>query len=273
MNYIIYGCSFIVLFLIGADRCTKSLGNPKEDTKLSLVWADEFDYEGVPDSTRWRYDLGDGCPQVCGWGNKELQYYTNHLKNAKVQDGFLHIEARKEAFKDKAYTSTRLLSKGDWDHGRLEIRAKLPKGKGTWPAIWMLPINRTTYGTWPACGEIDIMEHVGYEPDTIYGTVHTQAYNHMINTQRGGQIFVPNSEDDFHIYTIEWSPKRINWLVDNVQYHTFANENATYKEWPFDQPFHLILNIAVGGNWGGKMGVDETIWPQKMLVDYVRVWQ
>ena len=273
MSNIFYLLSAFSL-LFGAEQCYKNVATkPLTNPERKLVWSDEFDYEGLPDNTLWRYDLGDGCPTICGWGNNELQYYTNRLENARVKDGFLHIEARKEDFETKKYTSTRLLSKGDWREGRIEIRAKLPSGLGTWPAIWMLPTDRTKYGRWPACGEIDIMEHVGFEQDSIYGTIHTAAYNHLRNTQKGGQIFVPNAEKDFHVYTIEWTPEYINWLVDDVQYHSFQNEQTGYQAWPFDQPFHLIMNVAVGGNWGERKGVDETIWPQEMLVDYVRVWQ
>lgn len=245
---------------------------PQEE--YQLVWSDEFDYTGLPDESKWGYDVGNGCPHICGWGNNELEYYTEkQLKNARVENGHLIIEAHIERIIYNNYTSARLVSKGkgDWTYGRMEIRSKNPKGKGTWPAIWMLP-TENKYGGWPRSGEIDIMEHVGYEVDSVFGTVHTMAYNHGIKTQKGGQLAV-NSEDEFHVYSIEWTAEKIDFYIDDKQYFTFENENASSKEWPFDQPFHLILNLAVGGNWGGAKGVDDSIWPQRMEVDYVRVYQ
>lgn len=240
-----------------------------------LIWSDEFEYEGLPDSSKWSYDVGDGCPDICGWGNNELQYYTeDRLKNARVENGNLIIEAHQENYETRNYTSARLLTRNRdaWKYGRFEIRAKLPSGKGTWPAIWMLPEN-WEYGGWPESGEIDIMEHVGHEPERVYATVHTEAYNHVLGTQDTDTLRVADAEQNFHVYTLEWTPQNLNWYIDGEQYSSFDNENATYKEWPFDQPFHLILNIAVGGNWGGAQGVDENIWPQQMVVDYVRVYQ
>lgn len=239
-----------------------------------LVWADEFEQEGAPDSSRWTYDLGDGCPDICGWGNNELQYYTQRPENVRIEDGRLIIEAHREPYEGKEYTSTRLVSrqKGDWKYGYIEARAKLPQGTGTWPAIWMLPTD-WQYGGWPASGEIDIMEHVGYNPERVYGTVHTKAFNHAIGTQKGDSTEVVDAHHKFHVYAIDWSPEKIDFLVDGEVYHTFLNEGTGYEAWPFDQPFHLLMNLAVGGNWGGAKGVDEEIWPQRMEVDYVRVYQ
>ena len=239
-----------------------------------LVWADEFDYTGLPDSTKWSYDVGDGCPNVCGWGNNELEYYTEKRReNARVEEGQLIITAKKEEIENKEYSSARLVTrgKGDWTYGKIQIRAKLPTGLGTWPAIWMLSTD-WSYGGWPESGEIDIMEHVGYEPDSIYGTVHTKAYNHSIGTQKGGRILISDCEDEFHIYTIEWTQNKIDFFVDENKYFTFEKESGSDK-WPFDKRFHLLLNIAVGGNWGGVKGVDESVFPQEMKVDYVRVYQ
>lgn len=240
-----------------------------------LVWSDEFDGEGLPDPTRWSYDAGDGCPDRCGWGNNELQYYTvERRRNARLENGRLIIEAHREAYESRDFTSARLVTKekGDWRYGRVEVRAKLPSGRGTWPAIWMLPTDRA-YGGWPVSGEIDIMEHVGYAPDTIYGTVHTEAFNHTKGTQKGGTIAVSDCESEFHVYAVEWSAEKIDFLVDDWRYFTFEQEGNGYEGWPFDKRFHLILNIAVGGNWGGSQGVDDSIWPQRMEVDYVRVYQ
>lgn len=234
-----------------------------------LKWSDEFISAGLPDNTKWGYDVGGS-----GWGNNELQYYTDsRLENARVENGNLIIEARKEAYGGKNYTSARLVSrnKGDWKYGRIEVKAKLPGGRGTWPAIWMLPTD-WVYGAWPASGEIDIMEYVGYDPGIVHGTVHTEAYNHSIGTQVGASYSVPNAETAFHVYAIEWDESKIDFFVDGNKYFTFNNQ-GTWQKWPFDQRFHLILNIAIGGNWGGVQGVDDNIFPVKMEIDYVRVYQ
>jgi beta-glucanase (GH16 family) len=245
------------------------------NTSPRIVWSDEFDYPGKPDTTKWNYDLGDGCPDGCGWGNNELQYYTDDPRNVRVENGKLIIEAHQDSSHNKSYTSTRIVSKGkgDWKYGRIEVMAKLPRGKGTWPAIWMLSTD-WKYGGWPASGEIDIMEHVGYDPGVIHGTIHTEAYNHLKGTQKEGKIFIPDAQDQFHLYSVNWSSDKIEFLVDNKVYHTATKgPDHDFKSWPFDERFHLIMNIAVGGNWGGKEGVDPSIWPQQMEIDYVRVYQ
>lgn len=255
---------FLILSFIGSTQINEE----------RLVWTDEFDKSGLPDSTKWSYDKGDGCPHVCGWGNNELQYYTwEREENARVENGKLIIEAHKEDFENKKYTSARLVSKnkGDWKYGKIEIRAKLPSGKGTWPAIWMLPTLKRNM-KWPDDGEIDIMEHVGYQPEWIYGTIHTGAFNHIKGTQKIDSIKIPDAETAFHVYTLKWTPEHLQWLVDDKIYHT-VKSTESYQEWPFNNNFHLILNLAVGGGWGGRHGVDETIWPQRMEVDYVRVYQ
>lgn len=237
-----------------------------------LVWADEFEHTGAPDSALWNYDIGTGSG---GWGNNELQYYTRDPKNVRVENGKLIIEAHHDSLSHMAYTSTRLVSKGkgDWRYGRIEVKAKLPKGRGTWPAIWMLPTD-WKYGGWPASGEIDIMEHVGFDPGVVHGTIHTEAYNHIRQTQKEGKIAVANTDGEFHIYAVDWTKDKMDFYVDSKLYHTVARiPSDDFRGWPFDQRFHLILNVAVGGNWGGKEGIDESIWPQRMEVDYVRVYQ
>ena len=272
---------YIAPLLLGLGLIMASCAQQKEEKKEStpqagrlLVWADEFEIDGAPDSSRWGYDLGNGCPNVCGWGNNELQYYTQQPGNVRVEDGKLIIEAHRELYRGKEYTSTRLVSKnkGDWQYGYIEARAKLPSGTGTWPAIWMLPTD-WAYGGWPASGEIDIMEHVGYNQGMVYGTVHTKAFNHGIGTQKGDSIAVADASDAFHVYAVDWTPQKIDFMVDGKVYNTFRNEGTGFEAWPFDKPFHILLNIAVGGNWGGAQGVDTTIWPQQMQVDYVRVYQ
>lgn len=266
MKYTTIACLFL-LFL----SCS-----PSENTgDRKLVWSDEFEVGGTPDSSKWDYDLGDGCPDNCGWGNNELQYYTGDPKNVRVADGKLIIEARKDSIGGKGFTSTKLITRGreDWLYGRLEIRARLPRGKGTWPAIWMLP-SEWKYGGWPASGEIDIMEHVGFDPGVIHGTIHTEAYNHMLGTQKEGKITVADAQENYHVYSVDWSEDKMEFFVDDKLYHTVTRDpKDDYKGWPFDQKFYLILNIAVGGNWGGEQGVDPDIWPQQMEIDYVRVYK
>lgn len=235
-----------------------------------LVWNDEFDVNGLADSTKWGYDRGGN-----GWGNKELQFYTaGRSENARVVDGHLIIEARREDMQNNKYTSARMVTKnkGDWKYGRFEIRARLPRGKGIWPAIWMLP-TKSVYGGWPKSGEIDIMEFVGYMPDSVFGSVHTGLYHHTIGTQKTKGIMLKDLGDAFHVYAIEWTETRISFYIDGKKYFQFDNSRSGSGAWPFDQEFHLILNIAVGGNWGGKFGVDDSIFPQTMEIDYVRVYQ
>ena len=263
----------ILLLLVLFESASNEI--PDRTTFGKLVWSDEFNYTGSPDSTKWNYDLGDGCPNVCGWGNNELEYYTKDSKNVRAQNGVLIIEAHKEGKGSKQYTSTRMVSKfkGDWLYGRIEVKAKLPRGKGTWPAIWMLSTD-WKYGGWPESGEIDIMEHVGFDPGVVHGTIHTETYNHGKGTQKEGKITVPTCMDEQHVYAINWSENKMDFIVDDKLYHSVNRDpKENFKGWPFDQRFHLIMNLAVGGNWGGKQGVDDSIWPQRMEVDYVRVYQ
>jgi beta-glucanase (GH16 family) len=231
------------------------------------VWQDEFDYSGLPDPAKWNFELGGD-----GWGNNELQEYVRSLKNAHVDNGVLTITARKKRTEKRNYTSARLTSKGkgDFRYGRFEIRAKLPTGRGTWPALWMLPTGKA-YGGWPKSGEIDIMEHVGFDPGRVHITVHTEAYNHRIATQRGRSRMVDDVAR-FHVYRMDWTPASIRGYIDDELLFDFPNEGTGSAAWPFDQPFHLMMNIAVGGDWGGKEGVDSTVFPASMEIDYVRVY-
>ncbi|GAB3506184.1 glycoside hydrolase family 16 protein [Pseudoxanthomonas daejeonensis] len=231
-------------------------------------WQDEFDGDGQPDPAKWGYDLGGK-----GWGNNELQYYTDKPANAFVADGLLTIVARRQRAGKNPYTSARLVSrgKGDFQYGRIEFRARLPVGRGTWAALWMLP-TENRHGGWPRSGEIDIMEHVGYDPGQVHVTVHTQAYNHKIKTQRGKQAHVDSHSSEFHRYRVDWTPDWIRGYIDDAPVFEFANEGTGPDSWPFDQPFHLLMNLAVGGDWGGAQGVDESAFPAWMEVDYVRVY-
>ena len=262
-------------------------GKPPATDRWSLVWQDEFDYEGPPDPEKWNVE--EWPARVV---NDEDQAYTSRSKNVRVTDGNLVIEAHKEDYGNANYTSARIQSqgKGDFLYGRIEARAKLPRGMGTWPAIWMLPSDPFTYATtcsddpdwqgsadcdaWPNSGEIDILEHVGYEMGHIHGTVHTKAYYWALWEQRKGRILIDDVDRAFHDYVVEWSPERIDMYVDDSLYFTYVNEGAGWEVWPFDQPFHLIINIAVGGMWGrAGGGIDDSIFPQRLLVDYVRVYE
>ncbi len=261
-------------FTLGCSN-EENTNNPtdeKDSLKVegfNLVWNDEFNIDGKPDDSKWGYDIGGH-----GWGNNELQFYTSDSVNVRVNKGKLEIEAHYFKNAEIKYTSARIItkSKGDWKYGRVEVKAKLPYGLGTWPAIWMLPTD-WEYGGWPSSGEIDIMEHVGYDPNVIHGTVHTEAFNHSIGTEVGDQLIIPTAITAFHIYAIEWYENKIDFYIDDNKYFTFENQNKTYKEWPFDKRFHLIMNIAFGGNWGGAQGIDNSIFPVKMEVQYVRVYE
>jgi beta-glucanase (GH16 family) len=260
--------SFVILVIRMSSCSAPEKIAVKNDWKL--YWDDEFNYNGLPDSTKWNYDVGGH-----GWGNNELQYYTKASpKNVEVSNGTLKLKAIREKMDNRDYTSVRLLTigKADFTYGKVEVRAKLPPGRGLWPAIWMLGSNIRTVN-WPDCGEIDIMEHVGFQKDSIFGTVHTKAYNHGIGTQKTRSIFIGDPYDNFHVYAVEWTPDHMNFYLDNTLYNHFGNERKTTAEWPFDSPFFLILNLAVGGNWGGKEGVDKTVFPAAMEVDYVRVYK
>ncbi|MBO1364116.1 glycoside hydrolase family 16 protein [Prevotella sp. A2931] len=275
--------SLLIFPLLGSCSTFFTTGSKREkvpngrnqqtiQARYRLVWHDEFDYAGLPDSTRWSFETRGN---QSGWGNNELQHYTeSRLQNASVSNGCLRITARKEDYENKRYTSARLTTKGhaQWLYGRMECRAKLPVGRGTWPAFWMMP-SENTYGIWPASGEIDIMENVGFDPDKILATTHTQQFNHIKGTSVSGTILVPTCNTEFHVYAVEWDEREIRGYVDGHHYYTYANQKKGWESWPFDKPFHIILNLAIGGDWGGKMGVDDTIFPCSYVIDYVRVYQ
>jgi beta-glucanase (GH16 family) len=247
----------------------------------SLVWSDEFSAEGAPDPAKWDYEEGF-------IRNNEAQYYTrSNPRNARVEHGLLIIEARKEHLENlptkkgrrsarttAEYTSASLTTRGkaSWTHGRIEVRAKLPTGRGMWPAIWMLGTNISQVG-WPRCGETDIMENVGFDPDVIHANIHTAKYNHVQKTNKGSKITVEKPYAAFHNYSVEWDDKKMDFFVDDKKYFTFDNEGSGEAAWPFNKPQYLILNVAVGGAWGGEKGIDDSIFPQRMEVDYVRVYQ
>jgi beta-glucanase (GH16 family) len=255
--------------------------------KGELAWSDEFESDGAPDPASWTVEEWSA-----GVVNDEDQAYTARPRNVRVEDGHLVIEAHKEDYDGGRYTSGRLQSSGKVDilYGRIEVRASLPRGQGTWPAIWMLSSNPFHYATtcedeedwqgdedcdaWPNSGEIDIMEHVGYQMGHVHGTVHSKNYPWPLWNQRKGRILIDDIVDEFHVYSLEWTPDRIDIFVDDTVYLTYINEGNGWEEWPFDQPFHVILNVAIGGGWGRAGGpIDDSIFPQKMLVDYVRVYR
>ena len=243
----------------------------EEVINYSMIWNDEFSEPEI-NSDKWNFEIGTGN---WGWGNNEAQYYTSDSENAYIDDGKLVIQAVNENFGGMNYTSARMTTKnkGDWKYGKLEIRAKLPSGTGTWPAIWMLSTDGV-YGGWPESGEIDIMEHVGYNPFHVHGTIHTENNNGMDGTQIGGHIEMNDVFTDFHTYTIEWSEQSIKWYVDDTQFFTYYNDNQNnFETWPFNQDFHLLINLAIGGTWGGQQGIDDSIFPVKFEIDYVRVYE
>jgi len=259
------------------------LATPGLAGEWQLVWSDEFDKPGLPDPAKWDYETGF-------IRNNEAQYYTRaRPENARVENGMLVIEARKEVFKNPdfdpgagswrrsreaaQYTSASLTTRGkaNWTYGRIEVRAKLPSGRGTWPAIWTLGTNRQA--GWPGCGEIDIMEFVGYDPGVVHANIHTGKYNHIKKNGKGSQLTVPDASSAFHVYALEWDTNHLDFFVDDKKYFTYANEGTGADAWPYDRAQYLILNLAIGGAWGGQQGIDDAIFPQRYYIDYVRVYQ
>ena len=264
-------CTYGILFMFisGFQYCakaqTKTAPNPS-GRYTKLVWQDEFDNPGLPDPAKWKYDTGFIA-------NHEIQYYTLRRKeNAQILNGFLEIVARNDSFITGGVmhpiTSARICTqdKQTWTYGRIEVRAKIPSSLGTWPAIWMLGSNITTVD-WPTCGEIDIMEHVGFMPDTLHFNEHSAS------TDKGTRIYYPSPEKDFHIYTVEWFPDRIDWYFDGKVVFTYNNDHSGTGTWPYDKPQFIILNLAFGGDWGGSKGVATNSLPQHFYIDYVRVYQ
>ncbi|WP_353778961.1 family 16 glycosylhydrolase [Winogradskyella sp. 3972H.M.0a.05] len=239
-------------------------------TLNNLVMADEFDVEGTPNPAMWGFDIGTG---VNGWGNQELQYYTNRPENVRVENGFLLITAIEESFEGSSYTSGRILTKGlfETQYGRFEARMRLPYGKGFWPAFWLLGANIDEVG-WPQCGEIDVMENAGARPTIVSSAVHGPGYNAGLAITKEYDFEDARIDNEFHVYGIEWSPNQINFYVDDDLYHTITPADVT-GEWVFNNgEFFILINLAVGGVFDGPPN-DETVFPQTMVVDYVRVYQ
>lgn len=274
----------VLLFTLTAISCSSSpemsdAGDEPDfesadESEWVLVWSDEFDSNQL-DEEKWSFQYGTGENEgLTGWGNNELQYYTDREENVYLEDGKLHITARQERFEGMDYTSGRIrtMNNADWTYGRFDIRARLPEGPGIWPAIWMLPSDNV-YGGWPKSGEIDIMELVGHEPETIHGTVH-YGPDWPDNEHTGGTYSLSEGtfSDDFHTFSIEWEPNRIRWFVDGEHYFTVTPSDLQPHNYPFNERFHLLINLAVGGNWPGSPD-SSTEFPQTLVVDYVRVYQ
>tara|TARA_R110002050_G_scaffold1281_3_gene9246 strand:- start:62583 stop:64235 length:1653 start_codon:yes stop_codon:yes gene_type:complete len=248
------------------EKPSQNTETPTVDVSYTnLIWSDDFDVNGAPNSANWTYDLGAG-----GWGNGELQSYTSRSDNVVVEDGILRIIAKAESYSGSNYTSARLKSQGlfDFTYGRVDIRAKLPEGGGTWPALWMLGSNFETVG-WPACGELDIMEHVGNNQNVVQSAIHTPSS--FGNTINKGDVTISNVASEFHIYSVNWSPDEISFLVDDVIFYTYNPATKDTNTWPFNADQFLIMNIAMGGALGGT--IDSSFTQSTMEVDYVRVYQ
>ena len=250
---------------IQATPGTKSIVTTVQ-SELELVWSDEFDATTL-NLDNWTYELGDGCPNLCGWGNNELQEYTDN--NHRLEEGMLIISAEK--ISSNNYTSTRIVTKGkqEFQYGRIEARVKVPSGAGMWPAFWALG-NDIETNSWPNCGEIDIIEYVGKNPGQIFTSVHTaSSFGNTVNTQITP---IPNVEDDFHVYSIEWNKDFIEFFFDDSRVYRYAPQIQNNETWPFNKPFFFILNLAVGGNFGGPVA-NNIEFPREFIIDYVRVYQ
>ena len=268
---------FSFLILISFFFVTSSCSNDETQTVVNfkeLVMQDEFDVDGALDSSLWSFDIGngEGTDAGEGWGNNELQYYTNRTENITVQNGVLIITAKKESYEGASYTSAKILTKGKFEqaYGRFEARIRLPYGQGMWPAFWLLGGNIDEV-KWPNCGEIDIMENRGQEPTLTHGTLHGPGYSAGQAITKAYDLVNDRLDTDFHVFGIEWGPEYINFYIDDVLYNQITPADVT-GEWVFDQPFYIIINLAVGGSFVGPPN-NETSFPQTMLVDYVRVYK
>ncbi|MEL4306735.1 glycoside hydrolase family 16 protein [Joostella sp. CR20] len=262
MKLQLYFCT-LFLFFISAEKLFSQTSTTKDE--YTLVWEENFDKPNLNEAD-WNFELGDGCPNNCGWGNNERQQYTKN--NHRIENGNLIITAKKDG---DNYTSTRITTRGKHEflYGIIEAKAKLPTGKGIWPAFWMLGANIKDVG-WPTCGEIDILEYVGKEPQTIYTTIHTKD-THGDHASSHKTIF-ENIEKGYHTYKMEWTPQKIDFYVDNKFVYSYNPEDKTIGNWPFFEPQYIIVNMAVGGNFGGPE-VDDSIFPQEYSIDYIKVYQ
>lgn len=269
MNLSVKRCGVVPLGLLlcSAWIASAQSANPAARHKHQLVWSDEFDYTGQPDPSKWEFETDTG-----GWGNGEAEHYSSELDNARVEDGHLVIEARRESGHTYMYSSARLHSRQSFLYGHLEVRAKVPTGLGTWPAIWMMPVQQTYGdGLWPDNGEIDLMEHVGRAPGVYLANFYTKNFNWMLHTGKSEYFFPLNHfEDDYHIFALDWDSEEIALSVDGLLINVFKNPHTDWQDWPFNKEFHVILNLALGG-FGGD--IDDSVFPQQFLIDYVRLYQ
>ncbi len=272
--------------ILPKETCNISLKN--DDTKIgfnntgyeapatypgyNLVWSDECNGPSL-DAAVWTPESGDGCPQLCGWGNNELEYYTNNTNNLFFQDGKMIIEAKAESFGGKNYTSARIKTQGKktFKFGRIDIRAILPKGKGIWPAFWLLPQDNV-YGNWPKSGEIDMMENMGSDPSRVLGTLHFGPGPNSTYISKNYILPGATFNEQFHVFSLEWKQDQIKWYVDNTLYGTINKADLGSNNYPFNEQFYLILNLAVGGNFPGNPDA-TTVLPQWLIMDYIRVFQ
>ena len=281
IHFLVFAIYIFILCSCSEDE-DKAQGNdqaPIFSSNWEMLWSDEFDGEDL-DLSKW-----NKLSWRPGWVNNELQAYTERDTNIFLESGFLVLQGLIDpGFSgtdyngndyNADYTSGRVNTDGKFSttYGRFDIRAKLPKGKGSWPAIWMLGESINSIG-WPDCGEIDIMEHVGYDEGMIHGSIHTEEYNHMYNTQRSGSKYIENVTSTFHVYSLEWSPFYLRYLIDDEPFFFVYNDSkGDNSKWPFDDPHYIILNLAIGGDWGGVQGISTSEFPMRMMVDYVRVFK
>ena len=244
-----------------------ALGAPLAAADQKLVWGDEFDQDGAPDAKKWGYESGR-------LRNKEAQFYTvGRSENAVVRNGCLVITGRKEPWEKAEYTSASLNTQGKFEftYGSVEVRFQVPKGRGVWPAVWMLGASHGVT-PWPLCGEIDLMEYVGWSPDTLHFTIHTKAFNHLAKNQLSSKVTVPEPWSGFHTTRLDWTKEKLVISLDGKPVRDYQNAHQGEEQWPFDKPQYVLLNLAIGGAWGGAKGIDDSIFPAEMRVDYVRVY-
>ena len=267
--------SGLLLLLLMLGGCASIGGRAPASTaenpdQWRIRWHDEFSYTGQPNPELWNIEvLGPGAY------NRELQAYTDRPQNVRVEDDLLIIEAHPMPRTSLGYTSARIHTRNRNNilGGRVEIRARLPRARGTWPAFWFLPVNTGDRYGWPHSGEIDLMEHVGFDPGVIHGSVHTSKYNWPDGNHHTATYRLPSAVSDFHIYALEWSAESLDFFINDVLFTSYVNEGSGWEAWPFDVPFYLIINLAVGGEWGGAEGVDREAFPQRLEVDWVRVYE
>lgn len=265
----------VLVFVTLLGSCATIAGRAPESTaahpeQWRLRWHDEFSYTGKPNPELWNIEvLGPGAY------NRELQAYTARPENVRVENNLLIIEARPMPGTKRGYTSARIntRNRNNIFEGRIEIRARLPRARGTWPALWFLPVDTGDRHGWPHSGEIDLMEHVGFDPGVIHASVHTSKYNWPNGNHHTQTYRLPSAVTEFHVYALEWSDQKLDFFIDDVLFTCYENEGTGWEAWPFDVPFYLIINLAVGGEWGGAQGVDRDAFPDRLEVDWVRVYE